>query len=205
MDLVTGVFGQVVEGDFTLTSSRFDNPYVPPTNMNYAVLQSKSEHTHSTCPPQSQQASIHDDIVAMAPVTVMSHTSEQQSTPPLPEAIRPATPFPPTNERPKERTGMSILEIVEPTVSKEDEPAGYKKRKFDTMEVEGAGVADMLSTTAREEDKFAELESTTPGFPPERPIKKMRLRRAATAVAGIVVGTVSAVGALAFLPDVFFQ
>jgi hypothetical protein len=100
---------------------------------------------------------------------------------------------------------MSILEIVEPTVSKDDEPANPKKRNFDAMEAEGAGVHDMHSTVAGEEDKFADLEATTPRFPPERPIKKMRLRRAATAVAGIVVGTVSAVGALAFLPDVFFQ
>jgi len=110
-----------------------------------------------------------------------------------------------TSEKQNERTVMSINEIVEPTVAKEDEPVNSKKRKLATMEEEDATVTNLPSTTAHRDEVISHIEPPVSVAQLATPSKRARLRKTATAMAGIFVGTVSAVGALAFLPDVFFQ
>ncbi|KAF2816469.1 uncharacterized protein BDZ99DRAFT_458337 [Mytilinidion resinicola] len=218
---VPHIFGHRDEDmeNFATTSSRFDNPYVSPPSPYLGL--SGGPYTRLACSPQFEQSSNSPFTFAPTPTAntqsmppklsqgQVGHLNgldtHQKSTYPVPTSGQPTTIALPVDEKQKERTGMSISEIVEAAVSKEDEPVKSKKRKLSTVEAEDADSADVQSTMVAQNEPPSHIAPVVEVTQSPRPIKRTKVRKTATTMAGILIGTVSAVGALAFLPDVFFQ
>ncbi|KAF2496988.1 hypothetical protein BU16DRAFT_560294 [Lophium mytilinum] len=215
--------------DFATTSSRFDNPYVSPSNPYLSLsgglhtrLARSPPFEYSSAPP-SAFAPVPTDARSMPPKLGQGPVAystgmdtHPKSTYPIPTSDQPAVVALPVNEKQKERTGMAISEIVdaaavdaaigwEAALSKKDELVNSKKRKLSTIEAEDAELANAQSTLIAKDKQPSRTAPVDGATGPQRSIKRTRVRKTAAAMAGIFVGTVSAVGALAFLPDVFFQ